>query len=96
MLETEKRNPRTTHIDTADTLTMLRLINDENYRSVRAVEAALSSIADAVDAVADAFAKGGRLIYVGAGTSGRIASADAAECPPTYGVAPWQVITIIA
>lgn len=96
MLETEKRNPRTTHIDTADTLTMLRLINDENYRSVRAVEAALSSIADAVDAVADAFANGGRLIYVGAGTSGRIASADAAECPPTYGVDPGQVITIIA
>ena len=96
MLETEKRNPRTTHMDKADTMTMLRLINDENYRSVQAVEAALSSIADAVDAVADAFTKGGRLIYVGAGTSGRIASADAAECPPTYGVDPGQVITIIA
>ena len=96
MLETEKRNPRTTHMDKADTMTMLRLINDENYRSVQAVEAALGSIADAVDAVADAFTKGGRLIYVGAGTSGRIASADAAECPPTYGVDPGQVITIIA
>lgn len=96
MLETEKRNPQTTHIDTADTLTMLRLINDENYRSVQAVEAALAAIAEAIDAVAEAFTRGGRLIYVGAGTSGRIASADAAECPPTYGVDPGQVITIIA
>ena len=86
MHTTEMRNPRTTHIDKMETLEMLTVINDENRRSVEAVEAALPQVAKAVDAVAKAFEQGGRLIYVGAGTSGRIAVMDAAECPPTFGV----------
>ena len=96
MKSTEMRNPRTTHIDRESTINMLRLINDENMNSVRATEAALPEIAAATDAVAEAFAKGGRLIYVGAGTSGRIAVMDAAECPPTYGVDYNTVITVMA
>ncbi len=96
MHTTEMRNPRTTHIDKMETLEMLTVINDENRRSVEAVEAALPQVAKAVDAVAKAFEQGGRLIYVGAGTSGRIAVMDAAECPPTFGVDYGQVIAILA
>lgn len=96
MHATEMRNPRTTHIDKMDTLEMLNVINDENRNSVEAVQAALPQVAKAVDAVAAAFERGGRLLYVGAGTSGRIAVMDAAECPPTYGVDYNQVIAIIA
>ena len=96
MLRTEQRNPRTTHIDKMETSEMLRIIHEENLRSVEAVGEALDSVAQAVDAVANAFQNGGRLIYVGAGTSGRIAVADAAECPPTYGVDYNTVIALIA
>lgn len=96
MYDTEKRNPRTTHIDRMETLEMLSVINDENRNSVEAVEKVLPDVARAVDAVAHAFTQGGRLIYLGAGTSGRIAVMDAAECPPTYGVDYNQVIAIIA
>lgn len=96
MYETEMRNPKTTHIDKMKTLEMLRVINEENRNSVAAVEEALESVAKAVDAVAHAFEQGGRLFYIGAGTSGRIAVMDAAECPPTYGVPYGQVVAIIA
>lgn len=96
MTTTESRNPATTHIDRADTATMLRLIQDGNRRSVEAVEEALGEIAKAVDAVSDAIGKGGRLIYLGAGTSGRLAVLDAAECPPTYGTDPDTVVALIA
>ena len=96
MLETEKRNPATTHIDTADTATMLRMMQDANRRSVDAVGEALDAVAKAVDAAAEALAKGGRIIYVGAGTSGRLAVQDAAECPPTFGVDYETVVAIIA
>ena len=96
MLETEKRNPATTHIDTADTATMLRMMQDANRRSVDAVGDALDAVAKAVDAAAEALAKGGRIIYVGAGTSGRLAVQDAAECPPTFGVDCETVVAIIA
>lgn len=96
MKKTEMRNSRSMHIDRDTTEDMLRLINDENMNSVRATEAALPEIAAATDAVAEAFALGGRLIYVGAGTSGRIAIMDAAECPPTYGVDYDTVITVMA
>jgi len=93
---TEQRNPNTMHIDTASTAEMLRMISDENMNSVRAVEKALPQIAPAVDAAAKAIAQGGRIIYVGCGTSGRIACADAAECPPTFGVDYDTVIAVIA
>lgn len=96
MKATEKRNPRTTHIDKATTKEMLTLINDENRRSVEAVEEAIDSIAAAVDCITDAIREGGRLIYVGAGTSGRLAAQDAAECPPTYGVDYNTVLAVVA
>lgn len=96
MLKTEMRNPKTTHIDKMDTLEMLKIINEENRNSVQAVERELENIAKAVDAATACFAKGGRMFYIGAGTSGRIAIMDAAECPPTYGVSPDKVVGIIA
>ena len=70
MLKTEMRNPKTMHIDKMDTLEMLKIINGENMNSVKAVEAELENIAKAVDAITAGFAKGGRLFYIGAGTSG--------------------------
>ena len=75
MLKTEMRNPASMHLDRMDTLSMLRLINRENARAVEAVEEALPAIARAVDAVTAAFRAGGRLFYIGAGTSGRLAVA---------------------
>ena len=96
MLKTEMRNPKTMHIDKMDTLSMLKIVNEENMNSVKAVEAELRNIAKAVDAISEGFQKGGRLFYVGAGTSGRIGVLDASECPPTYGVPDDMVIGIIA
>ena len=96
MSRTEKRNPRTTNFSKESTVTMLQIINDENMNSVRAVGDAIEDIAKAVDAVTEAFLNGGRLIYVGAGTSGRMAVMDAAECPPTFGVDHNTVITVMA
>ena len=83
MMETEKRNPKTKHIDKATTKEIVALINEANYESVKAVESASEEIAAAIDIVASALENGGRLVYMGAGTSGRLAVADAAECPPT-------------
>ena len=96
MLETEKRNPATTHIDQADTATMLRLMQEANQRSVAAVGEALAAVGRAVDAAAEALRQGGRILYVGAGTSGRLAVQDAAECPPTFGVDYDTVVALIA
>lgn len=96
MLKTEMRNEASMHIDKMDTLSMVKLMNEENMNAVRAVEGALDKIAEVCDAVAKCFENGGRLFYVGAGTSGRLGVIDAAECPPTFGVSPKQVIGIIA
>lgn len=96
MLKTEQRNEKTKHIDKMDTLSMLKIINEENMNSVKAVEMVLGSIAHAVDIIVEKFKLGGRLFYIGAGTSGRIAIMDAAECPPTYGVSFDKVVGIIA
>ena len=96
MSRTEKRNPRTTNFSKESTKTMLEIINDENMNSVKAVGEAIEDIAKAVDAVTEAFLNGGRLIYVGAGPSGRMAVMDAAECPPTFGVDYNTVITVMA
>ncbi|MDC9598534.1 N-acetylmuramic acid 6-phosphate etherase [Xenorhabdus anantnagensis] len=93
---TESRNPSSTHIDTLSTLDMLRVINDEDKKVAIAVEKNLPQIADLVDKVAETFRQGGRLIYIGAGTSGRLGILDASECPPTYGTKPEQVIGLIA
>ncbi|WP_374053558.1 N-acetylmuramic acid 6-phosphate etherase [Xenorhabdus taiwanensis] len=93
---TESRNPASTHIDQRSTLDMLRIINDEDKKVAIAVEKTLPRIASVVDKVAEAFRQGGRLIYSGAGTSGRLGILDASECPPTYGTKPEQVIGLIA
>ena len=96
MLATEARNEYSRHIDKMGTLEMLSLIHKENQRVQSAVEAALPRIAEAVDAISAAFARGGRLFYIGAGTSGRLGVLDASECPPTFGVPYDKVIGIIA
>lgn len=95
-LTTEKRNPRTQRIDTLPTLEMARLMNEEDKRVPQAVERALPAIAAAIDAVAARLAAGGRLFYVGAGTSGRLGVLDASECPPTFGTPPSLVQGVIA
>ncbi|OKP02758.1 phosphoheptose isomerase [Xenorhabdus eapokensis] len=93
---TESRNPASTHIDQLSTLDMLRVINDEDKKVAIAVEKTLPQVANVVDKVAEAFRQGGRLLYSGAGTSGRLGILDASECPPTYGTKPEQVIGLIA
>lgn len=93
---TEQRNPRTERIDVASSLDIVDLINDEDRRVPEAVRAERESIARAIDLVVEAFKKGGRLVYVGAGTSGRLGVLDAAECPPTFGTPPEMVVGIIA
>ncbi len=95
-LVTESRNPNTYDIDVMDTLEIVRVFNDEDKKVAFAVEKELPYIAQAVELVTAAFKQGGRLIYVGAGTSGRLGVLDAAECPPTFGVEPDMVIGRIA
>jgi N-acetylmuramic acid 6-phosphate etherase len=83
-LDTEKTNAASASLDRKSSLEIVRIINFEDAKIALAVERALPQIAQAIDLIAAALAKGGRLIYVGAGTSGRIAALDAAECPPTF------------
>lgn len=96
MIPTEKRNEKSMHLDRMSTREILELMNEENLNSVRAVEAAMPQIETAADMVTRAIASGGHLIYVGAGTSGRLGVLDASECPPTFGVEPELVRGIIA
>ena len=96
VLKTEQRNPNTTHIDRMDTLSMMRVIQEENKRAAAAIDTELAAIAAAVDAITARMQRGGRLFYVGCGTSGRLGVLDASECPPTYGVASDRVIGLIA
>ncbi|MBT0728771.1 N-acetylmuramic acid 6-phosphate etherase [Rosenbergiella nectarea] len=95
-LVTEGRNIASENIDQLSTAEMLKVINDEDKKVALAVEAILPEITQAVEAIAAAFAQGGRLIYSGAGTSGRLGILDASECPPTFGTSPEQVIGLIA
>jgi N-acetylmuramic acid 6-phosphate etherase len=95
-LQTEGRNTRTLEIDQVSTLDACRLMNAEDQLVAGAVKAVLPSIAAGVDMIAEAFRQGHRLFYVGAGTSGRIGSLDASECPPTFGVPRDRVTAIIA
>jgi N-acetylmuramic acid 6-phosphate etherase len=95
-LPTESRNPRSEHLDQLSTLDMLRLINDEDATVATAVRAELPSIAHAVDEIAARFNRGGRLFYIGAGTSGRLGVLDASECPPTFSVPAELVQGLIA
>lgn len=95
-LATEQRNPASTEIDSKSIPEILEIINNEDKKIASAVEKELPSIAKAVEVVVAAFKKGGRLIYFGAGTSGRLGILDASECPPTYGVPFDMVQGIIA
>lgn len=93
---TEQRNPRTERIDVASSLEVVDLLNAEDASVPAAVARVRESLARAIDLVVTAFHAGGRLIYVGAGTSGRLGVLDATECPPTFGSAPEMVVGIIA
>jgi N-acetylmuramic acid 6-phosphate etherase len=95
-LPTEARNPRSARIDQLSTLEMLGVVNDEDATIAGAVREVLPRVAAVVDAVAERFARGGRLFYVGAGTSGRLGVLDASECPPTFSVAPGLFVGLVA
>lgn len=95
-LVTERANPATAALDVLDAREICRLINEEDHKVAPAVAQQLDRIAEAVDRVAAALRRGGRLFYVGAGTSGRLGVMDAAECPPTFGVDPEVVQGVIA
>ena len=95
-LLTEKVNPRTADLDTLDTREILERIHAEDLRAFEAVGEVLAEIARAAAMVEEAFRSGGRLIYAGAGTSGRLGVLDAAECPPTFGSDPGMVIGVVA
>jgi N-acetylmuramic acid 6-phosphate etherase len=93
---TEQANPRTRDIDRRSTSDIITLINDEDRRVAEAVALVLPQVAEAVDRIVERLSNGGRLFYVGTGTSGRLGVLDASECPPTYGVPPDLVRGIIA
>jgi len=95
-LLTEQRNPNSMDIDSKSTLEILRIINEEDKKVPYAVEKEIPYIAQAVEFVVDSFKKGGRLLYFGAGTSGRLGVVDAAECPPTFGTPHEMVQGFIA
>ncbi|MGA2713915.1 MAG: N-acetylmuramic acid 6-phosphate etherase [Bryobacteraceae bacterium] len=95
-LLTEQANPASVHIDKLSTAEMLRVINDEDRKVAESVRIEIPHITSAVDGIVDVFRKGGRLFYIGAGTSGRLGVLDAAECPPTFNVPPDLVQSIIA
>ena len=93
---TERRNPATQDLDKLSLPALLRTMNDEDHRVPDAVATALSAIADATELIVESLRSGGRLIYTGAGTSGRLGVLDAAECVPTFGTPPEQVVGLIA
>src|ERR1700681_1813322 len=92
---TEQENPRTAQISSLSTTEVLRLMNEEDARVANAVALVLPEIARAVDGITVRLNQGGRLFYIGTGTSGRLGVLDAAECPPTFGVSPDMVQGII-
>lgn len=95
-LTTEQQNLASQALDTKSALEIASIINAEDAKVARAIEKALPQIAQGIDAIAEALSGGGRLIYVGAGTSGRIGALDASECPPTFGTDPKQIQYVIA
>ena len=95
-LETEQHNSASAALDTMSALEIARVLNAEDQKVAAAVEQALPQIAQAIDLIANAILSGGRLIYVGAGTSGRLAALDASECPPTFGIDPKTIQYVIA
>ena len=95
-LITEQRNPNSMHVDSLSALEIVQLMNKEDKQVPLAIEKCLPQIAQAVECIVAAFQQGGRLVYIGAGTSGRLGVLDASECPPTFGVSPEIVKGIIA
>ena len=95
-LITEQRNPNSMHVDSLSALEIVQLMNKEDNQVPLAIEKCLPQIAQAVERIVSAFQQGGRLVYIGAGTSGRLGVLDASECPPTFGVSPEMVKGIIA
>ncbi len=95
-MSTEARNPRSIGLDTMSPVEIVRLMNEEELTVMRALQQAEAEIAQAMEKAAEAYLNGGRIIYVGAGTSGRIATMDAAEMPPTFGTDPSQFVAIVA
>src|SRR5688572_11022701 len=95
-LTTEARNPASENIDEMSPLEIVRLMNAEDAKVAEAVGREAESIARAIEVIADRFRRGGRLIYIGAGTSGRLGVLDAAECPPTFNSPPEMVVGLIA
>lgn len=95
-LITEQRNPNSMHVDSLSALEIMQLMNQEDKQVPLAIEKCLPQIAQAVECIVAAFQQGGRLVYIGAGTSGRLGVLDASECPPTFGVSPEMVKGIIA
>ena len=96
MKNTEQRNPKSMNIDKMTALQAVTLMNEEDKTVAYAVEKALPQIAEAVEFAVDSFNRGGRLVYLGAGTSGRLGVLDASECPPTYGVPYGMVVGVMA
>ena len=95
-LITEQRNPNSMNVDCLSALEIVQLMNEEDKQVPLAIEKCLPQIAQAVECIVAAFQQGGRLVYIGAGTSGRLGVLDASECPPTFGVSPEMVKGIIA
>ena len=95
-LITEQRNPNSMQVDSLSALEIVQLMNEEDKQVPLAIEKCLPQIAQAVECIVAAFQQGGRLVYIGAGTSGRLGVLDASECPPTFGVSPEMVKGIIA
>ena len=95
-LITEQRNPNSMHVDSLSALEIVQLMNEEDKQVPLAIEKCLPQIAQAVECIVAAFQQGGRLVYIGAGTSGRLGVLDASECPPTFGASPEMVKGIIA
>ena len=95
-LITEQRNPNSMNVDSLSALEIVQLMNEEDKQVPLAIEKCLPQIAQAVECIVAAFQQGGRLVYIGAGTSGRLGVLDASECPPTFGVSPEIVKGIIA
>ncbi len=93
---TEQRNPNSTDIDLKSTSEIVQIFHDEDRKAVEAVAAESDAITHAVEMIVDAFRHGGRLFYIGAGTSGRLSVLDASECPPTFSTSPEMVQGIIA
>ncbi|CAK7207450.1 hypothetical protein SEUCBS139899_010260 [Sporothrix eucalyptigena] len=95
-LQTEQRNAKSAQIDTVSTLELCQIINDQDQAVADAVKVCLPEIAQAIDVVVPRIASGGRVVYIGAGTSGRLGVLDASEIPPTFSAPPWQFVGLIA